>query len=60
MSPALQSGACLFISYEGYAPGGVAVIIEALTDNLDRTADEVRSYLPRRAGPRRNRIDIRF
>src|ERR1700687_5461738 len=31
------------IRYEGYAPGGVAVIIEALTDNRNRTASEVRS-----------------
>ncbi|HEY8190994.1 MAG TPA: YebC/PmpR family DNA-binding transcriptional regulator [Alphaproteobacteria bacterium] len=30
--------------YEGYAPGGVAVIIEALTNNRTRTAGEVRSY----------------
>src|SRR3954452_8926230 len=30
------------VRYEGYAPGGVAVIIEALTDNRNRTAGEVR------------------
>lgn len=32
------------IRYEGYGPGGVAVIVEALTDNKNRTAGEVRSY----------------
>ncbi|MCB1652314.1 MAG: YebC/PmpR family DNA-binding transcriptional regulator [Alphaproteobacteria bacterium] len=31
------------IRYEGYAPGGVAVIVEALTDNKNRTASEVRN-----------------
>src|SRR5438045_9364823 len=30
------------IVYEGYAPGGVAVIVEAATDNKNRTATEVR------------------
>ena len=33
------------ITYEGYGPGGVAVIVEALTDNRQRTAPEVRHYL---------------
>jgi YebC/PmpR family DNA-binding regulatory protein len=36
--------------YEGYAPGGVAVIVEALTDNLMRTAPEVRSYFAKVGG----------
>ena len=31
------------ITYEGYAPGGVAVLVEALTDNRNRTGAEVRS-----------------
>ena len=30
------------LSYEGYAPGGVAIIVEAMTDNRNRTAAEVR------------------
>ena len=38
------------IRYEGYAPGGVAVIIEALTDNRNRTAGEVRSYFTKAGG----------
>ncbi len=32
------------VTYEGYGPGGVAVIVEALTDNRQRTAPEVRHY----------------
>ncbi len=31
------------IRYEGYGPGGVAIIVEALTDNRNRTASDVRS-----------------
>ena len=38
------------VRYEGYAPGGVAVIIEALTDNRNRTAGEVRSYFTKAVG----------
>ena len=33
------------VEYEGYGPGGVAVIVEALTDNRNRTVAEVRHYL---------------
>ncbi len=38
------------IRYEGYAPGGVAIIIEALSDNRNRTAGEVRSYFTKAGG----------
>jgi YebC/PmpR family DNA-binding regulatory protein len=38
------------VRYEGYAPGGVAVIIEALTDNRNRTAGEIRSYFSKAGG----------
>ena len=38
------------IRYEGYAPGGVAVIVEALTDNRNRTAAEVRSAFTKCGG----------
>src|SRR6202007_137098 len=31
------------IRYEGYGPGGVALIVEALTDNRNRTASEIRT-----------------
>ncbi len=38
------------ISYEGYGPGGVAVIVDALTDNRNRTAAEVRSIFSKNGG----------
>ena len=38
------------IRYEGYAPGGVAIIVEAMTDNKNRTAGEVRSILTKAGG----------
>ena len=38
------------IRYEGYAPGGVALIVEALTDNRNRTASEVRSIFTKMGG----------
>ena len=36
--------------YEGYAPGGVAIIVDALTDNKNRTAADVRSTLTKLGG----------
>lgn len=36
--------------YEGYAPHGVAIIVEALTDNRNRTASEVRSIFTKAGG----------
>lgn len=38
------------IRYEGYGPGGVAVIAEALTDNRNRTASEVRAAFSKHGG----------
>jgi YebC/PmpR family DNA-binding regulatory protein len=38
------------IRYEGYGPGGVAVIVEALTDNRNRTAGEVRATFTKNGG----------
>ncbi|MBX5474765.1 MAG: YebC/PmpR family DNA-binding transcriptional regulator [Thermoleophilia bacterium] len=38
------------VVYEGYGPGGVAVIVEALTDNRNRTAGEVRHVFARNDG----------
>ena len=38
------------IRYEGYAPGGVAIIVEALTDNRNRTASEVRATFSKFGG----------
>src|SRR3977135_1718761 len=36
--------------YEGYGPGGIAVIVEVLTDNRNRTASDVRSYFTKTGG----------
>ena len=38
------------VTYEGYGPCGVAVIVEALTDNRNRTAGEVRHYFDKFGG----------
>jgi YebC/PmpR family DNA-binding regulatory protein len=38
------------IRYEGYGPGGVAVIVEVLTDNRNRTASDVRSTFTKSGG----------
>ena len=38
------------IRYEGYGPGGVAVIVEAMTDNRNRTASNVRSTFSKNGG----------
>ena len=38
------------IRYEGYGPGGVAVIVEAMTDNRNRTASDVRSTFAKHGG----------
>ncbi len=38
------------ITYEGYGPGGVAVFIEAMTDNRNRTAGDIRSYFNKTGG----------
>jgi YebC/PmpR family DNA-binding regulatory protein len=38
------------IRYEGYGPGGVAVIVEVLTDNRNRTASDVRSTFAKNGG----------
>jgi YebC/PmpR family DNA-binding regulatory protein len=38
------------ITYEGYAPGGVAVMVECLTDNRNRTGAEIRNLFTRHGG----------
>jgi len=38
------------VMYEGYAPGGVAVLVETLTDNRNRTGGDVRTALTRAGG----------
>ena len=38
------------ITYEGYGPSGVAIIVEAMTDNRNRTASDVRHYFDKYGG----------
>ncbi len=38
------------VSYEGYGPGGVAVLVEAMTDNKNRTASEIRHIFSKYGG----------
>src|SRR6266404_4943148 len=38
------------VRYEGYGPGGVAIIVEALTDNRNRTASDIRAALTKSGG----------
>jgi YebC/PmpR family DNA-binding regulatory protein len=38
------------VRYEGYGPGGVAIIVEALTDNRNRTASEIRTAFSKAGG----------
>ena len=48
----LEAGGAAYesITYEGYAPGGVAVLVECLTDNRNRAASDVRVALTRNGG----------
>ena len=39
-----------YVRYEGYGPGGVALVIEALTDNRNRTASEIRNAFTKNGG----------
>jgi YebC/PmpR family DNA-binding regulatory protein len=52
----LEDGGATYeaITYEGYAPGGVAVLVECLTDNRNRAAAEVRTALSRNGGSMAN------
>ncbi len=38
------------LTYEGYGPGGVAILVDCLTDNKQRTVSEVRSYFSKTGG----------
>jgi YebC/PmpR family DNA-binding regulatory protein len=49
-SPGGDTAAYEEVRYEGYGPGGVALIAEALTDNRNRTAAEVRSAFTKHGG----------
>ena len=48
----LEAGGAAYenITYEGYAPGGVAVLVECLTDNRNRAAADVRAAFTRNGG----------
>ncbi|MCL2011994.1 MAG: YebC/PmpR family DNA-binding transcriptional regulator [Cystobacterineae bacterium] len=46
----LEGSALEEIIYEGYAPGGVAVLVECLTDNVNRTAGDIRSIFTKQGG----------
>lgn len=45
-----ESGSFEEVTYEGYGPGGAAVIVETATDNRNRTAPEVRSAFTKHGG----------
>jgi YebC/PmpR family DNA-binding regulatory protein len=48
----LEAGGATYetVTYEGYAPGGVAVLVQCLTDNKNRAAADVRTALTRNGG----------
>jgi YebC/PmpR family DNA-binding regulatory protein len=48
----LEAGGATYetVTYEGYAPGGVAVLVQTLTDNKNRAAADVRTALTRNGG----------
>ncbi|HIK57426.1 MAG TPA: YebC/PmpR family DNA-binding transcriptional regulator [Synechococcales cyanobacterium M55_K2018_004] len=46
----VEGAALEAIRYEGYGPGGVAILIEALTDNRNRTAADLRAAFTKRGG----------
>ena len=48
------------IVYEGYGPKGIAVIVEALTDNRNRTAGDVRHYFDKYGGNMGQRGSVSF
>ena len=49
-STALAGDALEDVLYEGYGPGGVALLVEAVTDNRNRTGSEVRHILSKHGG----------
>src|SRR5260370_7786869 len=48
----LEAGGAAYetVTYEGYAPGGVAVLVECLTDNRNRAVSDVRTAFSRNGG----------
>jgi len=47
---ALEGSSCEEMTYEGYGPGGIAVILELLSDNKNRTSSEIRSIFSKGGG----------
>ena len=47
-------------TYEGYGPSGVAIIVETLTDNKNRTASNVRAAISKPASERPSNIDTLY
>jgi len=48
------------VTYEGYGPGGVAIIVEAMTDNANRTTPEIRHIFEKNAGNLGTPGSVRF
>ena len=48
------------VTYEGYGPGGVAVLVEAMTDNKNRTLPEVRTIFSKHGGNLGESGSVRF
>lgn len=48
------------VRYEGYGPGGVALIVEALTDNRNRTASELRAAFGKHGGAFGETVNFQF
>ena len=48
------------VTYEGYAPGGVAIMAEAVTDNRNRTAPEMRNIFSKHGGNLGNQGSVQF
>ena len=46
----LEGGALESVLFEGYGPGGVAIIVEGITDNKNRTFNEIRQILTQNGG----------
>ena len=46
----LEGGVIEEISYEGYGPGGVAILVETITDNKNRTVSEIRHLFAKSGG----------
>jgi transcriptional/translational regulatory protein YebC/TACO1 len=49
-SPEIEGAAIEEITYEGYAPGGIAILVETTTDNRNRTVGEIHSLFSKNNG----------